>query len=154
MDNFIRCLKNGKLYEKECLKYINHKSYIQSIGNCKEWDIEITKDNDKKVKIEVKSDRHINITNNICIEYNCNNKPSGITSSTSHYWVIFEVYNENDYNMYVIKTKIIKDMIKDGRFKKDIRGGDGLRSQLYLFDKNLFEKYIMVRKVGDNYNYV
>lgn len=150
MNNFIRCLNNGKFYEKECLKYINHKSYIQSVGYCKEWDIEIINHKNKNIKIEVKSDRHINKTNNICIEYKCNNQPSGITSSTSKYWVIFEVYNENDYNMYIIKSKIIKQMIKDKRYKRDVKGGDGYRAQLYLFDKSLFKDYIKVKKEGNN----
>ena len=150
MNNFIRCLNNGKFYENECLKYINYKSYTQSIGCCKEWDIEIEKHNNNKIKIEVKSDRHINKTGNICIEYMCNDEPSGITSSTSYYWIIFEVYNENDYNMYVVKSKIIKQMIKDKLFKRIVKGGDGYRAKLYLFDKSLFSQYIRVKKENNN----
>lgn len=154
MNNFERCLMNGKFYELECLKYINHKSYIQSEGKCKEWDLEIENNRGIKNKIEVKSDRHINKTNNICIEYKCNNKDSGISSSTSRYWVIFEVYGENDYIMYVVKSKIIKQMINDKKYKRDVRGGDGYRAQLYLFDKSLFKDYIRVKKNGENIEFI
>ena len=154
MNNFERCLMNGKFYETECLKYINHKSYIQSEGKCKEWDLEIENNSGHKIKIEVKSDRHINLTGNICIEYKCNNKDSGITSSTSIYWVIFEVFGENNYNMYIVKSKIIKQMIKDRKYKRDVRGGDGYRAQLYLFDKSLFKDYIKVKKIENNIEFI
>lgn len=152
--SFENKLKIGKYYEIECMKYINHKSYTQSIGNNKEYDIDLINKNNKNIKIEVKSDRHINKTGNICIEYKCNDVPSGITATKSKYWVIFEIYNDDDYNMYIIKSKIIKDMIKDHKYKRIVMGGDGYRAGLYLFDKSLFKDYIRIVKDGNNITYI
>ena len=81
-EKFMRDLARGHIYEKRSLLYLDYDEYKFMEGYHKEYDLEITKDN-KKIKVEVKSDKQASHTGNLAIEYECNNKPSGITSSTA-----------------------------------------------------------------------
>lgn len=143
-NNFIEDLKLGEYYENELLKYISHKSYEKMIGNFKYYDLIIHKKNGHKSTYEVKSDRLINKYNNICIEYKYKNNLSGISTTTAKYWAIFELKGDL-YTLYKIPTKIIKKYIEQKKYKRDCKGGDYKASDLYLFDKILFEDYIIHR---------
>ena len=139
---FINDLQTGEYYEMELLKHIPHKSYEKKEGYFKEYDLIVFKKNGFKSTYEVKSDKQINIYGNICIEYMCKNKPSGISTSTAKYWAIFEPKDRN-YTLYKIPTKILIDSIEKKLYKRDCIGGDNKASRLYLFDKNLFKDYII-----------
>jgi hypothetical protein len=137
--SFIKDLKRGLKYENEFLKYIDYDYYKQSTGKFKDYDLSIYK-NDINITYEIKADFISYKTNNICIEYECNNKLSGISSTKSNYYGYF-IINNNIYDLYIIDTNIIKSMIKDRKYKKSMNGGDGKRSKFYLFDINLFKEY-------------
>ena len=111
----------------------------------KKYDIKLYRKTKKPLYLEVKTDRLINKTGNICIEYEYNNNPSGINSTKSKYFLIVEIINDNKYNMYKIPTLKIKEAINDNTItKKTICGGDGYKSKLYLFKKEIFLKYLKV----------
>jgi len=145
---FYRDLEFGKKYEK-IFAGLTKCTFVQSIGN-KNWDIDLL-DNDIHIKYEIKTDKQMNKTGNICIEYICNNKPSGIMTTESEYYIFIEIidynfikgYNHNyEYNMYVVKTDDLKDMINNDVIDKTPRcGGDGFKSKFYLINKRHFEKY-------------
>lgn len=139
---FYEDLKTGEYYEMELLNHIPHKSYKKMEGNFKEYDLIIYKNNGTNSTYEVKSDKQINIYGNICIEYMCKNKLSGISTSTAKYWAIFEV-KDGLYTLYKIPSKIIKKFINKKLYKRDCIGGDNKASKLYLFDKLLFKDYII-----------
>lgn len=142
MNKFYKDLQTGLFYETELMKHIKHKSYEQSQGNFKEYDLKVYKKNGSISTYEVKSDKQINIYGNICIEYKCKNKPSGISTSTAKYWAIFEPKGAY-YTLYKIPTKILIDSIEKKLYKRECKGGDNMASDLYLFDKNLFKDYII-----------
>lgn len=139
---FQKDLQTGHYYEMKLLEHIKYKNYIRPEGYFKEYDILINKNNGKSSTYEVKSDKQINIYGNICIEYMCKNKPSGITTSTAKYWAIFEPKGEN-YRLYKIPTKIIREYIENKKYHRECMGGDKYKSSLYLFDKKLFNDYII-----------
>jgi len=139
---FYTDLKEGVKYEYKLLDHIEHIKYKKMEGYFKEYDMKIYHKNKRYKTYEVKSDKQINIYGNICIEYMCKNKPSGITTSTASYWAIFEP-NGVYYRLYIIPTKIIKDYIQNKKYFKDTNGGDYKASKLYLFKKELFEDYII-----------
>lgn len=141
-NKFYNDLKTGQYYELQLLNHIKHKTYQQSKGNFKDYDIMVYKNNGSKSSYEVKADKMINITGNICIEYYCRNKPSGITTSTAKYWAIFEC-KDDKYTLYKIPRKILNKFIENKQYFKDVNGGDNMASKLYLFKKNLFKDYII-----------
>ena len=138
---FLEDLKFGKTYEKELLNYLDFDNYNMCVENenFKSWDIEIIK-NDIKIYYEVKSDRIGYKTGNIAIEYECNNKPSGITTTQSDYYAYF-IINLIDYDLYIIPVDIIKSHINTCKYKKSLNGGDGYKSKFYLFDIKTFKEY-------------
>lgn len=147
MENkFIQDLANGQKYELELLNHIPYKTYEQAEGVFYDWDIKIYKKNGTKSTYEVKSDRLINKTGNICIEYMCYNKLSGISKSKAKYWAIFEL-KDDLYTLYKIPRKILIEYIQNKKYKRVVRGGDYNASQLYLFDKNLFKDYIIFSNI-------
>ena len=139
--NFKKDLEFGEYYEMQLLKHIEHDLSVKKDGKFKDYDIEIYKD-DILTTYEVKADRMINKTNNICIEYECFNKPSGISTTKANFWAIFEILPEQDYNLYIIPTEDIKHLIDVRQYSKFVKGGDFNKSKMFLFNKNLFHKYL------------
>ena len=75
-------------------------------------------------KIEVKSDRKTAETGNIYIEYWSRGKPSGIATSQSDFYV----YKVAEDQAILISTsqlkKKLKQLVEEGKARKDVRGGD------------------------------
>lgn len=92
-------------------------------------------------RYEIKADRQTHKTGNFCIEFGSNNKPSGISVTQATHYGYFVVRPGGEYDIYTIPTSDILQMIMDRRYSRDMRGGDGGRSQFFLFDKNIFEQY-------------
>ena len=130
-NKFHKDLKQGQKYETKCLEYLDYDSVIHKKGYFKEYDLTIFK-NGHPIKIEVKSDRQASKTGNLAIEYECNNNPSGITSTKADYWVYFVVYPDRE-ECYKIPIDDLKNIIKDCR---KVSGGDGYKSRMYLLNKN------------------
>lgn len=145
-NKFYSDLKNGQEYELKLLNHIPYIKYIQSQGCFKEYDLKIYHKSKRYNTYEVKSDKQINIYGNICIEYMCRNKPSGITTTKARYWAIFEC-KDALYTLYIIPSKIIREYIEKKKYKRDCDGGDNKASKLYLFDKNLFKEYIVYSNI-------
>lgn len=143
---FYEDLATGERYEYLLLNHIKHKSYKKMEGYFKEYDIIIYKKNGTKSTYEVKSDKQINIYGNICIEYECYDKPSGISTSTAKYWAIFEVKGDK-YTLYKIPRKTLLKDIENKKYKRDCAGGENYASKLYLFDKNLYKDYIIFSSI-------
>ena len=145
MSSFKSCLKLGQYYEEECIAYYTDKGYTHiKDGNykkkCLEYDIIMSKD-DIETKIEVKADRLAKKTGNIYIEYMCNKKLSGISTSKSDIYVYYIINDDKDYNAYIIPTIELKEMIDAKAYFKKISGGDGFRSKGYLFKLSNLSKY-------------
>ena len=139
--NFKKDLEIGHSYELLALEYLDYDSYEQADTTKKisEYDLIITKNN-IETKIEVKADLKCQFTGNIAIEYSCNNKKSGITTSEAKYWVVFVVYNNSENVCYKFPIKDLKRLCKNCLRAS---GGDGYRSRLFLLPVYKCKKYII-----------
>lgn len=146
MNKFYKDLEFGESYETLFTTLVQHDGYKRC--NNKYYDIALMK-GDKVVYYEVKCDRMLYKTGNICIEYECYDKPSGITTSKANKYVIFELFPDETYNLYVIPVKRIKEQINEGTYHCVKNGGDYKRSKFYLFDKEIFKKYIIINNHGE-----
>tara|TARA_R100000908_G_scaffold18705_1_gene7269 strand:+ start:3193 stop:3615 length:423 start_codon:yes stop_codon:yes gene_type:complete len=92
-------------------------------------------------KIEVKSERGMWMkTGNICIEYECWNKPSGINATESDYWFHNLCIDDKIFCTLVFETEHLKNIIKTMKGKKSVMGGDNNASKMWLLPlKKLFE---------------
>jgi len=138
VNTFFTDLKLGNKYEEEALKFIKYDKYKISKGNFKPYDIKVWF-NGKKTRYEIKADRLGYKTGNLAIEYKCNNLDSGINSTKSKYYIYFIIKNDG-YDVYKIKTKKLKKLVKNCR---SVRGGCGFRSQMYLLKINQLEEYLI-----------
>jgi hypothetical protein len=136
---FVGDLAFGNKYEQEYVKITGVTNYQIKTGKFKPYDIEITENNTTHY-IEVKADRMTHSTGNMCIEFMCNNEPSGITTTTADFYAYFEV-TPTGYNLYKIPVPIIREAIANKTYHKSVSGGDRWRSNFYLFKKNLFSEF-------------
>lgn len=134
---FHQDLAFGQKYEKKLVNYLKPDSF--EFKNNNEYDVLAIKDG-KEIKYEVKADRMMGNTGNICIEFECNKKPSGIQTSKADIYAYFDVSNDI---LYLIPVKIIKDLISECKYIRTISGGDGNRARMHLFPKAIFSEYIV-----------
>jgi len=131
-------LKFGNKYELEALYYIPYVKY--ELNNTSEYDIMCITKKGKHNYYEVKADRFIHKTNNICIEYMSNGIYSGISITKSNYYIIFSIKNDVIVEVYKIPTKFLKKYIEKTTLKS-IRCGYNKLSCCYLINKDVFKKY-------------
>ena len=86
-------------------------------------------------KIELKSERDLwQKTGNICIEYECYGKPSGINATESDYWFHQLCVGEDTFATLVFDTKSLKRIIKNLDYKRSVSGGDNNAARMYLLN--------------------
>ena len=84
-------------------------------------------------KIEVKSERDTWMkTGNICIEYECWNKPSGIRATESDYWFHNLCVGDNEFCTLVFKTDVLRTIVDKLDTFKTVSGGDHNASRMFL----------------------
>jgi hypothetical protein len=140
MNKFQNDLKFGQKYEKLLLSLLPHDDYVLTCGYCKEYDFKLIKD-DKTTIYEVKADRRAINTRNATIEFECNNKPSGIQTTIADVYAYFVCKPMGAYDLYLIPTCEMRQMIVDKKYKRLVRGGDGYKSHMYLIGLELLERY-------------
>ena len=122
-EKFVKDLETGKVYEKKALELIQKKypkAFIQD-GYFLEWDIYIP---EIDMGVEVKSDAQYKKTGNFYVEYECNDKPSGISTTKAKYYYIYLD------KLYILKTEDLKDKCRKYlNTKKDKKGGDNMASK-------------------------
>jgi len=128
-------LSFGQKYEQTLVTYLSPDSF--EFKNNNEYDVLARKDG-VETKYEVKADRMMTRTGNICIEFECSHKPSGIQTTQADFYAYFEV---DTPNVYIIPVTVIKKNIQDKTFTRTINGGDGWRARSHLFPKAVFSEY-------------
>lgn len=126
-------LKFGQTFEIKALDYFKYNTYKKNNDN--RYDLIL----DDKIKIEVKADRLSYHTNNIAIEFECFDNPSGISISEADYYIYFIIKPNNEYTVYKFKTDELKDIIKNCRI---VSGGDMKASKMYLLNVNKIKNFI------------
>lgn len=137
---FYKDLKIGREYEKKALELFDIISYEEpDKDNLPYYDYKLTLATGKIKYIEVKADFIGCRTGNFALEYECNNKSSGINRTIADYYIIFII----GVGVYKIKTKILKEM----KNYKSVYGGDGYRSKMRLIPIVDLEKYKIDNKI-------
>tara|TARA_Y100001973_G_C5202920_1_gene339169 strand:+ start:131 stop:682 length:552 start_codon:yes stop_codon:yes gene_type:complete len=143
MGKFKDDLNIGQKYEEIILKRAKKTyplAYIQK-GKFKYWDIYIPEVN---IALEVKYDERNQTSGNILIEFECNDKPSGITTSKADFWILFD---KPDGDPIWFLTEGIRRCIYENNFKtKIIKGdkvGDPYDKKVYLIKREILYKYQM-----------
>jgi hypothetical protein len=139
--NFKKDLTLGEKYQVELINVLKPINYKMMTGLFKEYDLII--DDIMPIYYEVKADRYTYKTGNFCIEYECSNKKSGISTTTADYYAYFILKPIGQYDLYIIPVIDIKNLInKDINIKKKT-GGDNNNSKFYLININIFNQYKM-----------
>jgi hypothetical protein len=139
-------MEKGQPVEREVLEFIKkHYDECASIaeGKCVGYDILCPL---KHTKIEVKNQNEA--IKFVVIETSVNGKPTGISTSTSDYWVI---KCKNNYHM--MNTAVLKDLIAHRREKKYIIQGQIVKMK-HLDIQDLIDNSIRIfferRKDGNS----
>lgn len=149
MSSFQADLKFGEEFQLRFIDYLSLDEYddIEFAPKYKfsDYDIKIKK-GATEVKYEIKTDRKTKFTGNFCIEYECYNKPSGISTTKSDYYGYFVVNTKTDVELYIIPVMYIKLLIESGKFKR-FSGGDNYMSKFYLIPKAEFAQFLTPQKI-------
>ena len=96
----------------------------------------------KEKKIEVKTERDWWYkTGNIALEYECNNKPSGINATQSDYWIQILAKGDDNHCMLVFEVSKLKEIVNKYKEKYTRMVGDRNASKCVILPiKKLFEK--------------
>lgn len=133
----------GKLYEHILLDYIDYDEVEFAPTKCfSDWDVKIRRDG-LEGTYEVKADRMSAKTGNLCIEYQCNGKASGIDTTKALFYAYF-VVKGNTHDCYIIPVTELKKLILENNYK---RGSTQFgASRFYLIPKSVFTPYLVERK--------
>ena len=71
-------------------------------------------------------------TGNICIEYECYGKPSGITTTEADYWFHNLCIGDNTFCTFIFDVPKLKQLMEKLDFKKSVSGGDHNASRMWL----------------------
>jgi hypothetical protein len=145
--SFVKCLKFGKEGEEIAKKYFSNYDEVIDAPNKKfsEWDFGVRWSQLTKY-FEVKRDTYTTKTGNMCIEFESNNIPSGISLTTAEYYIYLV---EGEDSVYVIPTNVIKKMIDDKKYHRVQKGGYKFLSHFYLFKRELFSQYLLTTNITD-----
>jgi len=137
---FQKDLKLGKSYETLFIEtYLKNAKEINHVdGKFSLYDILAD-----GIKYEVKSDRQTHRTKNVCIEYLCSDKHSGIGITEADFYAYYVIRPDNKHDLYVVPTDYIKNLIAAQKYSRDINGGDGYRAKMYLFDLDYFVDFLV-----------
>jgi hypothetical protein len=127
----------GEKYQRLFLDLIVWEKSEMATGNFSPWDCRVW-NGDEEVSFEVKADRKARFSNNIVIEFECSGRPSGINVTQSDYWVYF-IVGTGIY--YMIPIDELRAAINNQKYTRKVRGGDGYRSQMYLFPAEVFSDF-------------
>ncbi len=139
--SFQNDLKFGESYQNKLIQCLKPDKYKMMTGYFKEYDLIIYTDDSTPIYYEVKADRYTHKTGNLCIEFECNKKPSGISTTTANIYSYFVITPNNGFELYNIPVEYIRNIIAENKFKFIKNGGDNYLSKFYLFDIKLFSKY-------------
>jgi hypothetical protein len=139
---FLKDKEFGDGYHGVLAQLIEHTSFKNAPDRkFYDWDMEFENDGET-FTMEIKADKKHKDTGNICIEYACNGKPSGISKSLADFWCIFS-HNPmgESVKWFCIPTQTIRDMIEQKKYSRKTRGGDRWAAELYLFNDGVFNEF-------------
>ena len=95
--------------------------------------------------LEIKADWFTKDTGNVVIEYESWGKPSGIATTRAHFWAYAVMQDIENFDIYLINTQKLKQIIEEERYFSKIVGGDpGSSTKMYRFKLEEFKNYCKV----------
>jgi hypothetical protein len=138
--NFEQDLRFGQQWEQRLVADLKLPPYTSvefaPMKRFYDWDVKIT--SDTTTTYEVKADRRAASTGNLCIEYRCSGRPSGISKTKADVYAYYIIGGETD--LYLIPTPVIRDYISSNSCRS-VRGGDGGRAEMYIIPLYKFDAY-------------
>lgn len=119
----------GNRHEAALLQYIEHDSFVFAPAHCKGWDLTTTYEG-HTVKWEVKSDRRACFTGNVAVEIECEQQPSGLSTTDSDMYAYFIIRPASDPTLYLIPTADLRRLVRKNY--PIVRGGDRCASKMVL----------------------
>lgn len=97
----------------------------------------------KPFSIEVKEDFSCMNTGNVCVEFECRGKPSGIAVSKANFFIYKVHESPVRHGYYICSTKTLRKQIEIGAYFRTFQaGGDaGSGTKGYLFKLDKFKSF-------------
>ena len=135
---FKKDLADAKPYQEEAGRRLELAFHLDELDtDCdqhgKNYDIEGIRPNGDLLTAEVKHDIISDNLANVVIEYECDGKPSGISTTKAFWWI--QVI-EGQY--YIITVEAIKRMIQYNMHFDSRPAGDNKTARIHLFKKRMF----------------
>ncbi len=126
------------------LQNVNPEFIFNGFSGTKGYDATYTV-RGKVYHLEIKSDYYTEKTGNVVIEYESWGKPSGIVTSQAHMWAYAVMRTLEDFDVYLINTEKLRQMIREEVYYDKIIGGDPLsNTKMYKFKLEDFKNYCKV----------
>lgn len=152
-EDFTASLYFGQCYERIMVELFQR--YYDSVelapNKCfKDWDanfMRIDYEDDGSIKdnyepYESKCDTLALSSGNMAIEYRSKGEKSGIDATTAKFWIHFIHDPTSDVlEYYKIPTAVLRKMIREEQWDRNVDGGYKGYSSMYLFRRSAFEKY-------------
>ena len=107
----------------------------QDKGKFSDWDVCFTFADGHTETHEVKCDRNGYKTGNVVVEYECNDKPSGIATSKADYYTFFIISPDGGYTCIILETQHVRNQIAAKKYTRIIDMGQRHNTgKLYLFN--------------------
>tara|TARA_B100000900_G_C20548504_1_gene703697 strand:- start:380 stop:871 length:492 start_codon:yes stop_codon:yes gene_type:complete len=101
---------------------------------------------DRDISFEIKTDVYVdknNDTGNLVVEYECRNKPSGISVTQADYYVYYMPKLNEVWNIHMDNLKYL---IKNNNFYSATGGDEGSNTKMYLIRREYFKDYFKIHK--------
>ena len=131
-------LEFSNKYENELISLM--KGHVkaetsQDKGKFSDWDVCFTFADGHTETHEVKCDRNGYKTGNVVVEYECNDKPSGIATSKADYYTFFIISPDGGYTCIILETQHVRNQIAAKKYTRIIDMGQRHNTgKLYLFN--------------------
>lgn len=144
--DFVQDVVSGEKGEKIIREFLESRG-AKFISDNKDnsYDLLMLMSNGKNVSFEIKTDVYCephNDTNNLFVEFECRNKPSGISVTKSNYFVNYYPHLKE---VWFIKTNKLLKLISEEDFKTTEFSGDNKsNTKGYLIPRYQYKKYFKV----------
>lgn len=140
--NYKKDFKVARKTEKEVANILEKNCSLEVIGfgDSYRYDILAQKENGDTITFEVKEDFMCKNTGNVCLEFSCRGKDSGIATSEADYY-IYKVHTKNGIKFLLHNIAELKNKVSHKEYFRIVNGGDeGSNSLSYLFKYDVFAK--------------
>ena len=130
-------LEFGKNYERK-YEFMLNKKFGKTIRPAPD---KVFKDYDyhfENASVEIKADRMVEKTGNFFIEFECNNRSSGISATKSTHYLLINASRDDEY--YLVDTHTLISIANEENCRV-VCGGDNNNSKGFLLNKKFLSRF-------------